>query len=433
MMLCRPIVQTMAGDDSTQFDSSGSDTDSCDSTTIEEDGSGHHGTIDEDIVNFDRYSNQRFYNNDALFAGNNHPNGTLDSLTLGPGLSTVDNLDPIEVQQHQYHHHPYCHPLDPNNPPPLQGTLRTTGLNHGQTQPKKQRKSRKNSANKKKNKKQPTCEARAATEASKLHKQHQARRQKFFPTTLNSPSSLKNMPVTRRSLEAGSPSSATAATEPREESGGTPKSSPKADKTATKPASKKTDKKPTYNAKVIGIPAKLGECQEKLKRWIEIADGQRKKLAPLEKKIQQLEEQLVELMKRAGKNAMNAEMQKKINEHYKNNLFRSAKFILCDEDELKVSTPIYNEEYDASKQEELGELHKNIWLKTYRDYITSVCNNYRSYIQTRIKHAFRQFHETNKFIPSVEELITCSKRTIDMSKEKNVTIFDFYARVLLGK
>jgi hypothetical protein len=79
----------------------------------------------------------------------------------------------------------------------------------------------------------------------------------------------------------------------------------------------------------------------------------------------------------------------------------------------------------------LGSDHKTTWLTTCNGCVVESANYTRGYVQNRLKESFIKFAAEHKKLPTVESLIQCAMRTIDLSKPDNLVLFDFYVTDLL--
>ena len=81
----------------------------------------------------------------------------------------------------------------------------------------------------------------------------------------------------------------------------------------------------------------------------------------------------------------------------------------------------------------MGKDNKKIWKNTYKPVLTAQLNAHRSYVQNRMKDSWKKFHETEGWLPTVEQVKKCALRTINVDDEKEFKVMDWYIMDLLGK
>lgn len=197
-----------------------------------------------------------------------------------------------------------------------------------------------------------------------------------------------------------------------------------------------TDKQPgkplLLDGKPFHMPDTMKGLKKKLREVIQRHEAMRAKLAPLQNSFNKLKEEHLQLQESVGKTAKNEEVLKKIKDTYAEYFWRNVKFLQDDEEENSLLTAIYNKMYPEDERKTLGESHKEIWLNTYHDQASASVNSHRSYVQGRLKCAFLNFFEEKEHMPSMEQILKCALRTIDLKDPKNAEVMDFYCKDLLS-
>ena len=188
-----------------------------------------------------------------------------------------------------------------------------------------------------------------------------------------------------------------------------------------------------YQGKPAKMPKTMGELQKKFVRVLEELEEVYKERDEAVMHGKHLAKTLQEITTSAPKLAKNKKVVEKIGELIKMNLFRTLKFLGDETHILKNLTTLYDLIYTKEEQAEVGKDHKVIWQSTYKGVLTAELNSHRSYVQNRMKESWRKFHETNKWLPTMEQIKKCALRTIDMKDDGEVLVMEWYFMDLLSK
>ena len=128
----------------------------------------------------------------------------------------------------------------------------------------------------------------------------------------------------------------------------------------------------------------------------------------------------------------------------KKKLFPFIKFICSEEKQLEAAVSIYKwilQEEQGKKitDEDIDKVHMAGWVKTYGSECTSSLNRARGDCSQRMLTEYKNLMKENQEMfggnkgPTVEELMRCALREIDMKNEREVMIMEWYITNLFGK
>lgn len=144
--------------------------------------------------------------------------------------------------------------------------------------------------------------------------------------------------------------------------------------------------------------------------------------------------------KKKGRDTENDELRSRIKEIIAQKFWRAIKFVPPgDDQETKLFNMVrvamikegtISPPYRASKRQE--EAWEKGWLEENGAIIASEFNSHRNYVQSVMKGAARKYWEdNNETLPSVDKILACARRTIDVNDPEDVRIFTWYWDCLL--
>jgi hypothetical protein len=176
-----------------------------------------------------------------------------------------------------------------------------------------------------------------------------------------------------------------------------------------------------------------------------INQGLREKVAhcaELEQRVQKLQADLDLEKKKVDHHSIKAKSKvmkenkdelKRIKETVTEELWRTCKFIQCVEDEEIACKYVYQKIYGDPK-EDPAELEKMYsWIETYKACIKKSLYDKRNYVTSQLKAAAMDLLDNGKELPTLEMLLKCLDRTINVENPEENACFKWYWEVLLAK
>jgi hypothetical protein len=127
---------------------------------------------------------------------------------------------------------------------------------------------------------------------------------------------------------------------------------------------------------------------------------------------------------------INEDEKKRIDALVTSELWRTCKFINDKEDEEEASEFIYNIIYGKQSTNK-DKMYS--WTATYKAHIKKALYARRNYSTSQIKLAANDLFKNNEPVPTVEQILKCISRTIDVNDEQEMAVFQWYWEVLLPK
>ena len=190
---------------------------------------------------------------------------------------------------------------------------------------------------------------------------------------------------------------------------------------------------------VNGKPYKMPTTKEQLK--IELAyyvrnlERLRIKNITLTADNVTLTDDINELKRTSVKSLKNEKVVERIKERFATHMFRRRKFINDQAEQEEAASEMF--EYCHTEKDKLKfaneKNYKQNWVNTYKDAVTMVCNKRRSTIQGALRTAVMVFAEKHKHTITVQDIMKCIFRQIDVAKPEDVQLFKWYWTELLGK
>ena len=197
----------------------------------------------------------------------------------------------------------------------------------------------------------------------------------------------------------------------------------------------------------IQVPNKLGPCQKALRKHIkdkadlvaavlllkENVETEQKRNETLQKKIDDLIKKLQQA--RSSKGVMKAQLSTctDIRHAYRIFIFRRAKWIRNNADMALLAEKAYDYVFDKEKRDDLGNDYKLSWINTYTKQMKTVVNARRSYIQSQCKLAVFRYYKKHNKMPTLDDMIKCITRDIDVNDEGDYALFEWHWDDLIGK
>ena len=182
------------------------------------------------------------------------------------------------------------------------------------------------------------------------------------------------------------------------------------------------------------MPTNSKDMAKNFKSFVNKAEKHRLEVAEVKKEMAKLKETMTQFTESASKEIKNTAVVLKIKALYWIP-FHKHKFIQDEAEEAKRAATmydLYHQEMEEDEMEGKGADYKEIWIKTYSETVSSACNQCRSNIQQMMKKDLCiKFHKTNRFLPSVEQLLNCAKRTIDLTNEDDLKVAELYFMILM--
>ena len=180
------------------------------------------------------------------------------------------------------------------------------------------------------------------------------------------------------------------------------------------------------------------------------ASGSNKKQAELEQRLKALERQNAALVKENQQRGpfpvvpsstvkvsdVPGPLHRKIKDVVKTKIFRSVKFVpTSDKDEMKVGRKIFGYlELEIAQLQGMTKPEKESWIRAHLNVFAAAINNARSYAISEMKKVAMKYYETHgDSLPTIEQILACATRKIDLTKEDETKIFRWYWDVLLPK
>ncbi len=186
------------------------------------------------------------------------------------------------------------------------------------------------------------------------------------------------------------------------------------------------------DGKACEMPRKNEDLKKQLRQIIRRHETIRKNQAALKKRNEQLLDQVKELSKNGKKLPVNTAMSAKCQENFVQYLFRKWQFVQDEDDKKRIMDELCEIVYEEEARAGHSEDYFGIWMNTYASIVVAKCNATRSYVQNRMKDGLAVFHKNHGFIPTVEEIIKCALRTIDVETKRGYLIFEYYWKDLMG-
>ena len=159
---------------------------------------------------------------------------------------------------------------------------------------------------------------------------------------------------------------------------------------------------------------------------------------------EQLKKEIATLQAQVSKFGKNDAVVAQLDTLVKKKLFPFVKFICSEEKQLEAAVSIYKwilQEEQGKKitDEDIDEVHMAGWVKTYGSECTSSLNRARGDCSQRMLTEYKNLMKENQEMfgdnkgPTVEELMRCALREIDMKNEREVMIMEWYITTLFCK
>ena len=177
----------------------------------------------------------------------------------------------------------------------------------------------------------------------------------------------------------------------------------------------------------------IASLQEEIKQHIAEKADLQKTVLDLQAEKHQLAKELKKLRKSALGFKANKEVIKNIKQLYVTHLFRVCKWIRNKQEATQVAEAIYDLMFTEEQQKELGEEHRPTWVNTYEPHQKTGVNGRRSYVQSQVKLAVFAYYRKFKKMPSLELILKCVTREIDLNKPEEYNIFEWYWNDASGK
>jgi hypothetical protein len=129
----------------------------------------------------------------------------------------------------------------------------------------------------------------------------------------------------------------------------------------------------------------------------------------------------------------NKEELKRIKDTVTEELWRTCKFIQCADDEEIACKFVYEKIYGDPMEDpaELGKMYS--WIETYKAWIKKSLYDKRNYITSQMKSAAMDLLDNEKELPTIEMVVKCLERSIDLKDPEENALFQWYWEVLLAK
>lgn len=195
----------------------------------------------------------------------------------------------------------------------------------------------------------------------------------------------------------------------------------------------------------------MKELQEKIAAQEQVAAKQAKELEALKKALKKKSANAPtarssnpkKRRSQANKRAElkeNAELMSRIKDIVSNQSWRVVKFVPGNERQeeelfVKVRDAMIKEGLiyppsDCSEREEI--IWKDTWTEENGSFVATVINQHRNYVQSNLKGAAEKYWaQNNESLPTVDEIVACANRSIDLKIEANLKIFAWYWDKLL--
>jgi hypothetical protein len=159
---------------------------------------------------------------------------------------------------------------------------------------------------------------------------------------------------------------------------------------------------------------------------------------------EQLKKEIATLQAQVSKFGKNDAVVAQLDTLVKKKLFPFVKFICSEEKQLEAAVSVYKwilQEEHGKKitDEDIDEVHMAGWVKTYGSECTSSLNRARGDCSQRMLSEYKNLMKENQEMfgnnkgPTVEELMRCALREIDMQNEREVMIMEWYITNLFCK